>query len=185
MKRDSWEIVDTRLEQCGGMFRVRIDSVIMPRNKKRYNVYALQLSDWVNIVALTPQGEVVMVRQYRHGIRDFTLEFPGGVIDLGDTPEEAALRELREETGYEVEEILPVGMVYPNPAIQTNRCFTFLGRNAKQIYEQELDELEDIEVVTVPAGKIAEMIRDGRINHGLIVSAFGLCVARYPELFAL
>ncbi len=177
-----WNILSSSIQDCGGIFKVRKDRVLMPKNGKEYSVYSLCLSNWVNVIALTSDYHVVMVKQYRHGIRDFTIELPGGVIDSGDTPIEAAKRELLEETGYIVDDFTLLGKLYPNPAIQVNECYTFFGKNARLVSNQDLDELEDIEVVTVPMKEIPGMIERGVINHGLIIAAFCFLFVKYPEL---
>ncbi|MCU0586279.1 MAG: NUDIX hydrolase [Desulfobacterales bacterium] len=83
------------------------------------------------MIPLTPGREVVLIRQYRHGTREVTLEIPGGILEAGDTPSAAARRELGEETGYAAAEMISLGCVHPNPAFLENRCHTFLARNAR------------------------------------------------------
>jgi 8-oxo-dGTP pyrophosphatase MutT (NUDIX family) len=113
-----------------------------------------------------------MVRQYRHGVREVSLEIPGGVMENADSPEEAARRELYEETGYGASEVVPLGSVHPNPAIQNNRCYSFLATDVFPAGEQEQDAMEDIEVVLRPLSEIPRLIRDGQITHSLVLVAF-------------
>jgi 8-oxo-dGTP pyrophosphatase MutT (NUDIX family) len=126
----------------------------------------------VNVIPLSPQKEVVLIRQYRHGTRQVTLEIPGGLVEEGDSPEEAAERELFEETGFRASEIIPLGFVHPNPAIQNNRCYTFIAKDVVLAGEQSLDEKEDIEVLCRPITEIPRLIRDGEITHSLVLAAF-------------
>jgi 8-oxo-dGTP pyrophosphatase MutT (NUDIX family) len=113
-----------------------------------------------------------MIQQYRHGARKVTLEIPGGLVDPGDTPEKAATRELLEETGYQAEELAQVGVVNPNPALFNNRCYTYVARNVKKIQDPVLDQAEDIEVVLIPLSDIPELIRNGEIDHAMVITAF-------------
>jgi 8-oxo-dGTP pyrophosphatase MutT (NUDIX family) len=115
-----------------------------------------------------------MIRQYRHGSREVTLEIPGGLVDPGDTPEGAACRELLEETGYQAEEYVKIGVSNPNPAIFNNRCYTFIARNVRKVSDPKLDQAEDIEVVLVPLSDIPDLIRKGKIDHAIVISAFYL-----------
>jgi 8-oxo-dGTP pyrophosphatase MutT (NUDIX family) len=101
-----------------------------------------------------------------------TLEIPGGLVEGQDTPEEAAKKELCEETGYQASEMISLGNVLPNPAIQNNRCHTFLAKNVFLAGAQQLDEMEDIEVIRRPLSEIPVLIRNGEINHSLVVAAF-------------
>jgi len=111
-----------------------------PRTGEIREVQALQFPDWVLILALTPQEEVVMVRQYRHGTEQVCLELPGGLVDPDDdSPELSARRELLEETGYQADEITLLGECFPQPAILSNKCFFYLAENAAQIQSQDLD----------------------------------------------
>jgi ADP-ribose pyrophosphatase len=113
-----------------------------------------------------------MVRQYRHGTREITLEIPGGLVEHQDDPETAALRELHEETGYTAASATPLGYVHPNPAIQNNRCYTFMAEDCAPAGGQQQDEKEDIEVVLIPLHDIPRLIRAGVITHALVIAAF-------------
>jgi 8-oxo-dGTP pyrophosphatase MutT (NUDIX family) len=113
-----------------------------------------------------------LIRQYRHGIREITLEIPGGLVEQNDTPETAAIKELHEETGYRESQIVPLGNVHPNPAIQNNACYTFLATNVFLAGNQEQDEKEDIEVLLRPLPEIPRLIREGEITHALVLAAF-------------
>lgn len=132
----------------------------------------LHMPAWANVVALTPEGQVVLIEQYRHGIDDVTLEIPGGVVEPGEDPAVAAVRELREETGYEGDTLERIGEVLPNPAIQNNACTTWLIEGARPVTEPTPDEGEHIVVVTVPLEEIPTLLRQGRIQHSLVVAAF-------------
>jgi ADP-ribose pyrophosphatase len=129
----------------------------------------VRLDDWVNVVPITEDGQVVLVRQHRYGIDLDTLEVPGGAVDPGEEPETAALRELREETGYGGGRCTSLGHVWVNPAIQTNRCHLFAVEGVRIVGERDLDPTEAITVETVPASDIAGLVADGTISHSLAV----------------
>ena len=115
-----------------------------------------------------------MVRQYRFGTSNFELEIPGGIIEEGEKPIEAGLRELKEETGYVGNNPKYLGYVDPNPAFQTNKCHTIIVENCKKVDEQNLDPGEDIEVEIIEEKKIQDLIDEGTIRHSLVLSAFRL-----------
>ena len=156
------------------MFNVREDHVTSPVSGKDYHFFVIEANDWINVIPLTRDGRLVCVRQYRHGIQETTLEIPGGVIDDGEDPLEAARRELIEETGYEPEEITLLGCVSPNPAIQNNRCFSFLATGCRRVAEQNLDGTEDIAVELIDPADVPHLVREGSFNHALVVAAFYL-----------
>ena len=167
-----WDVISSEQDKSYGIFSFRTDRAISPRTGLEYDFYILESTSWVNIIPLTQENEVILIRQYRHGIQNLTLEIPGGLVEGQDTPEEAAVRELREETGYEASEMIPLGSVLPNPAIQNNRCYTFLATGVTLVGEQQLDEQEDIEVLRRPLADIPGLIQKGDINHSLVVAAF-------------
>jgi len=141
----------------------------------------MECGDWVNIVPITPDGQIVMVRQYRHGSEDLTLEIPGGMADPEDpSPLAAARREMWEETGYDSEEISLLGRVRPNPAIQTNFCHSFVARNSRFTRQPRLDGTEDIEVVLVGREEIPGLIAQGDISHALVITAFAFLDLYHP-----
>jgi ADP-ribose pyrophosphatase len=130
------------------------------------------MNDWINIIPLTTDHQVVMVRQYRHGSREVTLEIPAGFIDPGDTPQRAAERELLEETGYQAEEYFEIGVLSPNPAFFSNRCYTFIARHIEKVGVPMLDQTEDIEVVLFPIADVPKLIAGRKIINPIVVTAF-------------
>jgi len=137
---------------------------------KRFSL--IEAVDWINVIALTPDAQVVLIRQFRVGSNSVCLEIPGGMVDPGETPVEAAARELAEETGYTAAEWQPLGRVSPNPAIMTNHLYTFLARDAVQTQPQRLEGSEVITVETATLAECHAAIRDGRIDHALVIAAF-------------
>ena len=109
---------------------------------------------WVNIIPITLDKKIIMVNQYRFGSKEISLEIPGGVTNKGETPKEAALRELREETGYESNKVFELGRVFCNPALMSNYTFSFLALDVENKYSQELDDMEDIEILIIDMGEI-------------------------------
>ena len=168
----SWPIISSRLERAFRIFNLRMDRARSPLTGAEHDFVVLESAPWVNIIPLTPTQEVILIRQYRHGIREVTLEIPGGLVEAADTPLTAAKRELMEETGYRGETWIDLGYVHPNPAIQDNRCHTFLALGVTPAGPQALDEKEDIAVLLRPLAEIPRLIREGEISHALVVAAF-------------
>jgi 8-oxo-dGTP pyrophosphatase MutT (NUDIX family) len=136
----------------------------------------------VNIVPLTPAHEVVLVRQWRHGVKGFTLEIPGGLVDPGEQPAATAAREVREETGYAGDPPVELGIVEPNPAFMGNLTHTFLIENCHRIGELQLDAGEDVEVVLEPLARIPRLVAEGGIRHSLVICGFWWLAQRRPDL---
>ena len=167
-----WPIISSGIERAFRIFRLRTDRARSPLTGEEHDFVVLESPPWVNVIPLTRNEEVVLIRQYRHGTREVCLEIPGGLVEPADTPLSAAKRELLEETGYRGENWIDLGFVHPNPAIQDNRCHTFLALGVTQAGPQALDEKEDIEVLLRPLAEIPRLIRTGEISHALVVAAF-------------
>jgi ADP-ribose pyrophosphatase len=153
-----------------------------PRDGSTKQFSLIEAVDWVNVIAVTAAREVVLIRQYRPGLDEVCLEIPGGMVDDGEAPLVAAQRELVEETGYTAATWQPLGVVAPNPAIQNNRLHSFLATGARPTQPQRLDGSEVIDVETAPLAEVTAMLRDGRIDHALVVAAFGHLAFRVDEL---
>ena len=153
-------------------------------HRGKHHFYVLSAPNWVNIIPLTPSQEVVMVHQFRHGIEDSTLEVPGGMVDPGEEPIVAARREMIEESGFDSDDIVEIGKVHPNPAIQGNYCFSFVARNVRLIGKpDQSDGAEETEVVTVPLADIRKMIATGEITHALTITGFSFLQFYNSALF--
>jgi ADP-ribose pyrophosphatase len=154
------------------IFKIRSDVKISPRTGKEHDFYVLDSFNWVNVVAVTPEQQLVMVEQYRHGSNTLELEIPGGMMDAGETdPVATAVRELREETGYEGENARLLGRVWSNPAILNNRTYTVLIENCRLQHAVEFDSGEDISTSLVPVAEIPKFVADEKIGHPLVIVA--------------
>jgi 8-oxo-dGTP pyrophosphatase MutT (NUDIX family) len=163
------------------IFRTAFVEGTHPRcGTKRYSL--IEAVDWVNVIALTPEDEVVLLRQFRFGIEKVCLEIPGGMVDPGESARDAAARELAEETGYTSEHWEVLGKVSPNPAIQNNYLHSFLALDARRTAPQKLDGSEVVVVETMPLAKVTAALRRGDIEHALVVNAFAHLAFRLGEL---
>jgi 8-oxo-dGTP pyrophosphatase MutT (NUDIX family) len=150
--------------------RFRIDKCELP-NGKFLDATIFEFRSWANIVALTKNNEVVLIKQYRHGVQEVLWEIPGGVVEDEEDPLEGVKRELLEETGYTASEFIQVAKLYPNPALQTNSMYCFLALGAEKVGGQDLDDGEDIEVHLVSLDELTEMTKRGEFPHALQVAA--------------
>ncbi len=137
----------------------------------RGHAFTLRFPDWCNVVAVTPDDHIVLVWQFRFGSESLSLEIPGGVIDPHESPDEAARRELREETGYQAREVELLLTLEPNPALQANRCFTFVAWDASPTAATGFDSQEELETVLAPASRVADLLDGGQVTHSLVHSA--------------
>lgn len=136
------------------------------------DMFTLAMPDWTNIVAVTPERRVVLIRQYRPGPRQFTVELPGGRLEPGEPPADAARRELLEESGYTVDEIRPLGSPFPNPALQDNRIHYFLGLGARRSAPPTFDgEGEECDPFEASLDEIDAMTDEGVFSHALCWAA--------------
>jgi ADP-ribose pyrophosphatase len=168
-----WPKVASKIIGDYRVFKLRQDTSQSPVTGGKHDFYVLESADWINVIPITPEGMVVMIRQYRHGTETVTLEVPGGMVDEQDgSPEESAARELLEETGYAADKITRIGTVTPNPAILNNRCYTLLAQDAHPVAPPSFDGSEDIEVALVSLPTVHKMIASSQITHALTIAAF-------------
>lgn len=166
-----WKLLESEKLQDCAVFSVARSRCESPRTGQAHDFYRIDSNDWVNVVPVTTAGEIVMVRQFRHGSREVTLEIPGGLIDPGETPQQAAERELLEETGYRPASVLPLGVVNPNPALFGNRCFTFLATASERVAEVRNESTEETVVELVTHEALPGLLRGGEIDHALVIAA--------------
>ena len=167
-----WEKNSSKYLLENKIFKMREDLVTSPKLGTEHSVWVMEVPTWVNIIPITSSGEVILVNQYRFGLEKTSLEIPGGMADHGEDPKQAAIRELKEETGFEGSEVIEIGRVESNPAILANHTYTYLALNCEKSADQNLDGTEDIEIISKNIDEIPSLIKNREIEHALVVSAF-------------
>ena len=165
-RKHSKEVADCRV------FKVREDFCERASDGAEHTFFVIECPDWVNVIALTKENEVVLIEQYRQGSEEITLEIPGGMIDDDEEMENAARRELLEETGFEAGEFINLGKSRPNPAIQNNWMHHYLALDCEKTRETAFDEHESVVNKLVPLAEIKNLIERGEITHSLVHAGF-------------
>ncbi|MCG8373647.1 MAG: NUDIX hydrolase [Balneolales bacterium] len=168
---ESWVTIQERVEYTTNIFKVLKRDMKLKSENHSATFSILEAPDWINVIALTPENEIVLVEQYRYGTEMPTLELPGGVCDPGETPLDTSRRELMEETGYSAEEWIYLGKVSSNPAMLTNFTHTYLAKGSVKSGMQQLDGNERINVHTMPLVNFLDLVRVGEVDHSLVVAA--------------
>lgn len=168
---ESWVTTNEELKYTTNIFKLLNRDMLLKSEDHEASFSILEAPDWMNVIPLTAENEVVLVEQYRYGTEEPTLELPGGMVDPGETHDETAKRELLEETGFSGTEWYYLGNVSSNPAFLTNHTHLYVARNCRKIQEQELDGNERINVHTIPLDDFLEMVKEGSVHHSLVVAA--------------
>lgn len=149
---------------------VRRDTVELPDGRINDEFYVLEYPDWVNVIAIDSDGLFVMERQYRHGLGETGYEICAGVIEEGETPLEAAKRELFEETGYVGGEWIPWMLISGNPSVTSNLTHCFLATGVRNSRKRELDANEDIDVVLMKAAEVKNLLLSDQFRQALMAA---------------
>ncbi|MFT6115514.1 MAG: 8-oxo-dGTP pyrophosphatase MutT (NUDIX family) [Candidatus Azotimanducaceae bacterium] len=164
VRQDSQLIADCRI------FKVKKSIEVSPRSGEPSDFFVIDSADWVNVVPITEDNELVCVRQYRHGAAKITLEIPGGMVDPGELPKIAAARECLEETGYEASQLVSLGCLSPNPALFPNSLHTWIARDVRATAQIQNESTEHTEVQLVPLSQVPDLLLSGEIDHALAVA---------------
>ena len=168
----TWQTVSSEQGDDLIIFKVRYDQVVNPLNQQTIKAVVLESNDSVNVIAITRNDQVVMVRQYRFGTQAESLEISGGFVDTGEENQIAAQRELREETGFTSENWEYLGWVYSNPVFMNSKVHHWVARNVERTEETQFDQGEMIELEVYPISMIKTFLNDGTITHPHTISAF-------------
>ena len=172
---EKWTLLDSKYIIKRPWATLRADRLQLPNGNIKDEYYVLEYPTWVNMVAFTEQNQLLFVRQYRHGANEILVELPAGVVEDHEKPEEAARRELMEETGYAFDSIEYICKLYANPATSGNLTYTYLLKGGRKVQEQQLDDSEDIEVVVMNIQEAKQFLLDNRIGQALHSSALFYC----------
>lgn len=170
MKIKKWETIDSRYVIRRPWLTARCDTVRLPNGTIHPEYYVLEYPTWINVIAITSDGDFVMVEQYRHGLGDVFTELVAGVAEEGETPMETARRELLEETGYGNGTWQQFMVLSQNPSSTNNLTYTFLATDVEKIDTQHLDATEDIAVRLLTPTEVKQLLLDNRIKQSLMAA---------------
>ena len=170
MSVQKWETVSSEYLVKKPWATLRVDECELPDGRIAKEYYVLEYPNWVNVVAITADKKVIMVKQYRHSGGLISIEIPGGVIDGDENPVDAAKRELLEETGYLFQDFELVSTIYPNPATSNNVTYCYLAHGGVKVQEQDLDEHEDIDIEFYSIEEVKQMLLKNEIPQALHVT---------------
>lgn len=165
-----WKVLDREYIIKRPWLTARRDKVELPDGRVIEEYYVLEYPDWVNVIAITKEGQFVMERQYRHGLGVHSTELPCGVMEKGEEPLEAARRELLEETGYAGGEWTKLMAIGPNPGSQNNLTHCFLAVGVEKIAEQSLDDTEELTVLLMSEAEVKSLLENNQICQALMVA---------------
>lgn len=178
----TWKICSSSYIHKGPWATLRTDKCEMPDGRIVEQYYVLEYPNWVNAVAITEEGKLLMVRQYRHAAGIVSLEIPGGVIDGDEKPEDAMRRELLEETGYQFNNIEHLCTVYANPSTANNKTFCYLATGGIKVQEQALDEHEELVVEQYSIDEVKQLLADNKIAQALHCTALFYALGKLGKL---
>lgn len=177
-----WKVLKSTELLKARVFRLRSDQCQFPDGRVMPSYYVMEFPDWVNVVPITDDKQMVMVEQYRHAGGEVFVEIPGGSTHGHDEdPRLAGERELREETGFEAREWIYCGYTFPNPALQNNKMHTYLALGCRKVGEVQLDPYEDLTVKLMPIREVLTQWRDGKIQHSIIAASLAITVKHLEQ----
>ena len=168
---NKWKTLKSKNILQNRIFSFNEEQVLSPKNKK-FPVWVMEVPTWINIIPVTSDNKIIMVKHYRFGNKEITLEIPGGMSEPNEDPKSAAIREMKEETGYTSKNVIEIGSVSPNPALMNNQAITYLAFDVELTSIQNLDTMEDIEIIEINLEEVPRLIQNKTIDHALVVSAF-------------
>ena len=177
-----WKVLNSEYVLQNDWFAVRADQCEMPNGRLIEPYYIIESQSYVCVVPVTPEGEILFVRMYRHGLGKTMLEPPGGLIDVGETAESAARRELLEETGYDCVEIRPLGNGSPDPARYSCQAYYFLATDVTPVAAPIWDEAEEMELLKLPIAQVKQMLFAGEIADSVQQSVLFFALHALGEL---
>lgn len=177
-----WKVLESTYLHHEPWLTIRKDKCQLPNGTIMPAFYVNEYPDWVNAFALTKDGKVIMIKQYRHGIEEIGIELPGGVVEAGETWQEGVKREVLEETGYGFEKMEYLGKVSANPSTTNNWVHMFLATGGEKIAEQKLDESEDVEVLLMTIDEVKQLVKENKIAQSLHVTSIFYALARLDEM---
>lgn len=168
---DGWEVSSDKILLETPVATIKSGPVHCKKSGTKRDFIRFEFPEWVNVVALTPEHDILLIKQFRYGSNRVEIEIPGGVVESGESPLEAGRRELLEETGYAGRNTTIIGKVCPNPAIQHNFCHTVLVEDAVRVADPSMDDMEDINCFLKSKKEVLKLIEHGELNHGLVLNA--------------
>lgn len=179
-RMDPWELKEAKSLARFGVYEVLREVRMNPRDGREHS-FCVQLSrDWATVVPVTSSGHVVLVRQFRPGSGEVTWEFPGGVVETGEDPADAVVRELEEESGFRAGKVVRLGSFRPNPALIRNSLHVFLAADCQESGARHFDDSEDLDTFVADVAEVDQMVQDGRIDHALMVAAWLTARRMFP-----